>query len=184
MAAFFSAGASFTPSPVIATTWPLRLKRGDHAELVGRGDASINLDVVDLAGELLLGHGLQLGARDHPPATEYAQLAGDGLRRQGVIAGDHHHLDAGPRAPLDRRPGLGPGRVDHADESEQRHALLGVGEGGVAPRGHRKHAQRLGGHPSRRVEDCLAVRRRERPLSGFGRDAGARVEDELGAPLE
>ena len=36
MSAFFSAGASLTPSPVIATEWPVLLQRGDDAELVRR----------------------------------------------------------------------------------------------------------------------------------------------------
>ena len=64
MSAFLSAGASLTPSPVIATEWPAVLQRGDDPQLVRRGDAGVDLDVLDLALELGVVHRLQLGAGD------------------------------------------------------------------------------------------------------------------------
>ena len=63
MSAFFSAGASLTPSPVIATTWPVLLQRGDHAQLVRGRDAGIDLDVLHVALELGVAHRLQFGRR-------------------------------------------------------------------------------------------------------------------------
>ena len=51
MSACFSAGASLTPSPVIATEWPLRLQRLDDAQLVLGRDAGVDLDRLDLARE-------------------------------------------------------------------------------------------------------------------------------------
>ena len=49
MSAFFSAGASFTPSPVIATTAPVALQRLDDAQLVLGVDARVDRDLGDRA---------------------------------------------------------------------------------------------------------------------------------------
>ena len=82
MSAFFSAGASFTPSPVIATAWPRSLQRRHDAQLVGRRDARVDLDLVDAPVELGVVHRLQLGARDERRLAQHAELAGDRLRRR------------------------------------------------------------------------------------------------------
>ena len=54
MAAFFSRGVVDAVARHRDDVPPL-LDAGDHAQLVGRGDAGIDLDVVDLPGELLVG---------------------------------------------------------------------------------------------------------------------------------
>ena len=66
MSAFLSAGASFTPSPVIATMWPLRAQDVDEVDLVLGRDAGDDADVVDLAIGLVVGHRGELGAGDAP----------------------------------------------------------------------------------------------------------------------
>ena len=69
-----SAGASFTPSPVTATTSPALLQRLDERELVGRG-----------------------GAREDGVVGE-PERAADRAGGGRVVAGDHAHPDPGARA--------------------------------------------------------------------------------------
>ena len=64
MSAFFSAGASFTPSPVIATMFPFAFSTSAKADLVLRRDAGDHADVVDLVAELLITHRGELGSGD------------------------------------------------------------------------------------------------------------------------
>ena len=78
MSAFLSAGASFTPSPVMATMWPFALEDVDEVDLVLRRDPGDDPDVVDLAPGVGIAHGRELGAGDG--AALDAQLVGDGLR--------------------------------------------------------------------------------------------------------
>ena len=66
MSARLSAGASLTPSPVIATTCPFFLQRLDEADLVLRCDAGDDADLVDLLVELLVAQRLELRARERP----------------------------------------------------------------------------------------------------------------------
>ena len=47
------------------------------------------------------------------------ELAGDRLGGDGVVAGDHPHLDAGRMRLRDGVAGLGPRRVDDADERQE-----------------------------------------------------------------
>ncbi len=62
MSAFFSAGASFTPSPVMATMWPRRLMYQADL-LLGCGPGSPN--PVDRAQRLLVRHRPELRPGDH-----------------------------------------------------------------------------------------------------------------------
>ena len=48
MSAFLSAGASFTPSPVMATMWPFMPQQVHEVDLVLGGDAGDDADVVQL----------------------------------------------------------------------------------------------------------------------------------------
>ena len=85
--AWASAGASFVPSPVIATRWPSACWRADEGDLVlglGLGD-----EVVD------------------------AGLAGDRRRGQRVVAGDHDRPDAHP---AELGEALGEARLDRVLE--------------------------------------------------------------------
>jgi len=62
--AAFSAGASFTPSPVMATISPLAFQRPhDPQFLLGYG-AGEDAHVPDAAGEVLVAHRVELGAGD------------------------------------------------------------------------------------------------------------------------
>ena len=79
MSAVFSAGASFTPSPVIATMWPLRFSDVDEPHLVLGRDARDHADVVDRRVELVVGHRRELGAGDRPALD--AELAARSPRR-------------------------------------------------------------------------------------------------------
>ena len=79
MSARFSAGASLTPSPVIATTWPSPLERVDEADLVLGRDARDDADAVDRVERLVVAHRGELGAGDG--ASLDAELPGDRRRR-------------------------------------------------------------------------------------------------------
>ena len=76
--------------------------------------------------ELCVAHRLELMARDDTSGGEEAELPGDGLGGERMIAGDHHGRDAGPLACLHRCPCFGPRRIHDADQAKQRHVLLGV----------------------------------------------------------
>ena len=104
MSAFLSAGASFTPSPVMATMLPFGLEHVHQVDLVLRRDAGDDADVIDGRGDLGVAHGPELGAGDG--STFDAQRVGDGLGGHRVIAGDHAHPDAGGRVPRRWTPWL------------------------------------------------------------------------------
>src|SRR6266516_2776947 len=64
MSAFFSAGASLTPSPVIATMLPLPLEHVHEPDLVLGRDPGDHADAVDRGQRLVVAHGPELGAGD------------------------------------------------------------------------------------------------------------------------
>ena len=66
---------------------------------------------------LVVGHRRELGAGDRPARD--AELAGDRLGGDRVVAGDHPDLDAGRVGLRDRVARLGPRRVDDADQRQQ-----------------------------------------------------------------
>src|SRR5512147_1734601 len=84
MCASRSAGASFTPSPVIATTWPFALKARTMRSFCS---AVVRALLVRGLGELRAGD--RLVAR-----VPEADLLGDRGRGELVIAGDHDGADA------------------------------------------------------------------------------------------
>jgi len=53
-----------------------------------------------------------------------AELAGDGLSRQRIVAGDHDHADAGPLCLCDGRRRLGARRIDECLQAQEHHAVL------------------------------------------------------------
>ena len=53
MSALFNAGASFTPSPVMATNWPFVLERFDNFQFLLWGDPCVHPDMLDLFLEFL-----------------------------------------------------------------------------------------------------------------------------------
>jgi hypothetical protein len=74
----------------------------------------INLDVFHLRGQFNVTHRCQFSASDCKTILKHAKFPGDGLRRQRMIAGDHHGFDTGLAAFLDRGLRLRTGWVDHA----------------------------------------------------------------------
>ena len=80
--AFFSAGASLTPSPVMATTVAAALPRVDDAQLVGRRDPRVDADAARRRGRNpRRSWPRQLPPRHHAPIAEHADLAGHRFRR-------------------------------------------------------------------------------------------------------
>ena len=66
MSAALRAGASLTPSPVMATTLPLCLSSRTMPQLVLGGDPGHDPDLGQLAEQLVVGHGRELGPGDGP----------------------------------------------------------------------------------------------------------------------
>ena len=118
MSAVLSAGASFTPSPVIATTLPLRLSSCTSRILSSGATRATTPMFGEVGQELVVGHRCELRAGERPALD--AELLGDRGGGGGVVAGDHPDLDAGRVALGDRGLRLGAGRVDDADHGEQR----------------------------------------------------------------
>ena len=80
--------------------------------------------------DLLIGQRLELGSADRPRSE--AELLPDGVGRDGVVAGDHAHVDPGFQR---RRHGvlrLGAQRVDHPRHPHEGQVL---GEAAIAVRG-------------------------------------------------
>ena len=65
MSAFFTAGASLTPSPVHRDDLAFLPEDVDQADLVLGADPGDHADAVDLGQCLLLAHGAELGAGEH-----------------------------------------------------------------------------------------------------------------------
>ena len=87
MCAAFSAGASFTPSPVMATISPVGLQRVDDPQLLLGHDAREDIDAVRCrCDQLVVAHRVKFRAGDHLVGVLQADLLGDALRRAGVVA--------------------------------------------------------------------------------------------------
>src|SRR5262249_25469870 len=121
--ACFNAGASLTPSPVIATRWPRACSALTMAYLCSDGVGDPGRDVVGI-------HVLRKGFGGRDDVRAHAELTRGLDRDRGVVAG--HHLD--PHAlfvrHLDRGLGIVARRVEHRQYTEQRPALprvLGTG---------------------------------------------------------
>ena len=162
MSARVSAGASFTPSPVMATMFPCCLRMLTRRTLSSGATRATTPMSSTSARSCVVGHRGELGAGERPAFD--AELPGDGRRRRGVVAGDHADADAGVLAQRDGVLGLLARRVDDADEGEQlqigdeRQQVARRVERGrveVAPR-DRQHAQALAGQPIVLGEDPLA----------------------------
>ena len=93
------------------------LQRSDDADLVLRRHPGTNPDRLDPPGELVVVHGIDIGA-GHDLAFD-SQLTCDRPRGGGMVASDHAHADAGVVALLDGGDRFGASRVEDADESLQ-----------------------------------------------------------------
>ena len=149
MSAAFRAGASLTPSPVMATTWPRRCQAWTMRILcsgvTGRRRRRPRSPPPRSPGEEVQPRPVD----GLVPRPVDVQLLGDGHGGVLVVPGDHHRADARPGAPVHRLPDLRPGRVHHADEAHEGELGLqalrrhGLGQGGLQPLGHRQHPQGL-----------------------------------------
>ena len=117
MSAFFSAGASLTPSPVMATISPLRWSTSTRRTLCSGLTRAITPTSPIAPSRLVVAHRPELRPADDRAVD--AELAGDRRRGDRVIAGDHADPDPGGPGPRDRSPGGGARRVDDPDEGEQ-----------------------------------------------------------------
>ena len=138
-----SAGASFTPSPVIATVRPRDCSAVTRRSLWA-GEVRAKTSVFDgRFGQCGVVHRLEIGAGQHALGVLQPDHAGDGARGRGMIAGDHLHPDAGGMAFGDRVDRLGPRRVDQADQPDQGEPALQIG--GVQDRVVLRHRARCDG---------------------------------------
>jgi hypothetical protein len=76
--------------------------------------------------ELVVGQVIELGTGHGRPTVADAEVAGDRLRRQRVVTGDHHRPDARRPARRHRIADLVAGRIDDADETDQHDVALDV----------------------------------------------------------
>ena len=120
------------------------------------------------------------------------ELVADGLRRDGVVAGDHAHVDAGRQGRGHGVLGLGPERVDDADEGGERQlAHLGPRVGldrreladGDPPDGEAEHPQPVLRQGPVGVEERLAGGL-DRDLLALPERLRAQVEDHVGSALD
>ena len=121
MSAAFSAGASLTPSPVIATMLPSRLQRVDDAQLVLGRDAGVDRDVAHRAPRSASSSSaLELGAGERRGDPSAAMPRSPAMRA-AVRGWSPVIMITRTPAPCglgDRRARLGPRRVDDADQPE------------------------------------------------------------------
>ena len=162
----------------------------DEVDLVLGGDAGDDADVVDPAIGFLVGHRAELGAGDGLALD--AELARDGIGRDGVVAGDHPDLDAGGLCLGDGVAGLGARRVDDPDDGQELEVADQWQEVGVRVERGRIEVALAGGHDPQALgaesvvlgEERLAdLVDRARP---YHRDHGAelaRASSWSGAPL-
>ena len=125
MSAAFSAGASLTPSPVIATTSPSACSASTMRSLCagrrGRRPTSSGRHLAQLLGV----ERVELGAGDGGGAgTDDAEVRRRCARRSRVIAGDHDHADAGAMRLGDGDGRLRARRVDDPDDADVDEVVL------------------------------------------------------------
>ena len=157
MSAALRAGASFTPSPVMAAISPLAFSARTMRSLCSGATRAYTETSRTACSQDRVVHPLKLGAGEGPLAGGGdAELARDGRRGDRVVTGDHQRSHAGPARPGDRGAGLGSRRVDHPHHPEPdrapapppRRARRRGRRGGVCDRRRRWSAGR-GGEPLR-----------------------------------
>ncbi len=181
MSASLSASASFTPSPVIATTWPRGLQRADHRPLLLRCHASEHAVLVEHRGQLVGIFGQRTGVEAFTGVLE-ADLACNRRDRPWVVTGDHPEAHSLLR---EERQGLRGVGTNSLGEAHQRTGLETFGETLFVRRmravGEDEHplpvarqrvgpsadAAAVGQHHLRRAEHprAAAVERRRAPLA-------------------
>ena len=133
MSASRRAGASFTPSPVMATTWPRRLQGlSDTQLLLGldpRHDGAVDVEhpaeLQQIGGQLRTEQ--QRGTR-----LGQTRLPSDGQGGRRMIPRHHHQGDAHPPTAIDCRAGVLAWRIFQPDQTEQlQSATLQLFDGAV-----------------------------------------------------
>ena len=154
-------------------------------------DARVHAVVLDVRGELLVAHAVQVGTGNGLIGTlDDAQLARDGNGREDVVAGDHDRADAGSLGLGDGVLGLGTDRVDHAAQAQEGHVVLerlgakvlGLLVVVVDARG-RHDAQCLAGHGAVLLHDLLAPLVGQGHVAFLGADLGAVGQHHVGPAL-
>src|SRR5665647_3516020 len=109
MSAFFNAGASLTPSPVMATM--LSFCWSSVTRILSSGvTRATYADLIQLWLQLFIRNGGEL--RPCQGLALDAQLVADGGGGHRMVAGNHAHLDAGAVALSDGVFGLGSRRIN------------------------------------------------------------------------
>ncbi len=96
------------------------------------------------------------------PALSKPSSRGDRLCGSRMVAGNHHHTDTGVLARPDRGHGLGPRRVDHPYQAEERHVSFRVAQRCASFGRHGQHPHALACH----LMDCLQNRRPASDVEG------------------
>ena len=126
ISAFLRAGASFTPSPVIATiclfAWIASTSRILCSGLARANTSTSRTDSCNVAVSMS-----SISApRDRGPAITNAQHLGDRRGGDFVIAGDHRHSDTAVVTLLHGLDGLLARRIQETDQTEQHQVLRQV----------------------------------------------------------
>ena len=190
MSAAFSAGASFTPSPVMATTCPRDLRALTIASLCSGETRAKTAVRFHQFGQRRAGQSLEFAALAHRALEP--QVTGNGRSRAAMVAGDHLHADAGVAAGRDGLARFGARRVDEADQSDQGelvrpgHQVAGRVEvtGRDRSPGQCQHAQCVVGEGGVRVDERDARGVVERLLAVAGDPAGGSREQHVGRALQ
>ena len=148
ISAWRRAGASLTPSPVMATTSPRACSAWAMRSFCSGATRQHRHAAPHQVGKGVVA-GRELGAPHHP-AVAQARLGGHGSRGGRMVAGDHDHPDPGPPAAGDCLGDLEPNWVGHPDQPLQLKALLSGrrGRGHLAVElspGQGQHPESVGG---------------------------------------
>ena len=159
--AAFSAGASLTPSPVIATTSPSALQQLHQAQLLLGLESRAQVDMRRRSRSAASSSAVDLRAGDHLGALAQADLARDGARRGRVVASHHDDADAGARHSAIAAGTSGRGGSDEAHQAEELEVEVVLAS---RPRrtlpfaaGHAEHAQAALGHRLHLAQDRRAL---------------------------
>ena len=162
--------------------------QGHHqAQLVLRAGAGEDIDRQRSFLQALIVEGIDIVAGEHGVVVGKTQLRGDRPGGAAVIAGDHLDANAGLPAFGHRLDGLGAGRIDQSEETEQRQPGFHIGKGQFPVRhvhrleGDRQHPLALGRHL---VDAFVPIGRIERLVTVPAALCGAHLDDPFGRTLQ
>ena len=143
------AGASFTPSPVMPTTWPACCSARTRLNLSSGQYAGVDVAVERRCGVRLAQRSGRAGARADP------DLRRDRARGLQSVAGDHDHAHAERAQAGDQLRRVGARRVAQGEQPGELERAFGPG-------GDRDHPLAAGGEPLESPRASQAPRRRAR----------------------